>query len=187
MKILFFDLETTGLSPAKNGIHKMSGEIIINGETKELFEFKVQPNPKCIIEEEALKVAGVTKEQILNYAPMGEVYRQLVKMLSKYVDKYDKTDKFFLACFNNASFDNDFFRGFFLQNGDQYFGSWFWSNSFDIMVLSTPVLAEKRHLMPNFKLATVAEWMGVVVDQEKLHDAGYDIWLTKQIFNAITK
>jgi DNA polymerase-3 subunit epsilon len=187
MKILFFDLETTGLSPARNGIHQISGEIVIDGETKELFDFKVQPNPKCIIEEEALKVAGVTKEQILNYTPMGEVYRQLVKMLSKYVDKYNKTDKFFLAGFNNASFDNDFFRGFFLQNGDQYFGSWFWSNSFDIMVLATPVLAEKRSSMPNFKLSTVAEWMGVKVDPEKLHDAGYDIWLTKQIFNVIIK
>lgn len=184
-KLFFFDLETTGLDYTKHGIHQISGEIVINGVTKESFDFKVQPFAGSIIEEEALKVAGVTKDQILSYPPMNEVYWQIVKMLSKYVDKYNRTDKFFLVGFNNSAFDNDFFRSFFDRNGDKYFGSWFWSNSFDVMVLATPVLAEKRPLMPNFKLATVAEWMGIIVDSEKLHDAGYDIFLTKAIFDKI--
>lgn len=186
-KLFFFDLETTGTNPAKNGIHQISGEIVIDGETKESFDFKVQPNPKCIIEEEALKVAGVTREKVLAYPPMREVYNQLTAMLGKYVDKYNRMDKFFLVGYNNAAFDNQFFRGFFLQNGDQYFGSWFWSNSFDVMVLATPALANKRERMPNFKLSTVAEWLGITVDEEKLHDAGYDIWLTREIFNLVTK
>ena len=64
MKLLFFDLETTGVNPGKNGIHQISGEIVIDGVSKEQFDFHVQPNPKAIIEEEALKVAGVTREQV---------------------------------------------------------------------------------------------------------------------------
>ena len=121
MKLLFFDLETTGLFPGKHGVHQISGEIIIDKVSKEKFDFKVRPNPNAVIEQEALDVAGVTKEQILAYPPMTEVYTQFVKMLSKYVDKFKKDDKFFLVGYNNASFDYQFLRGFFLQNGVKYF------------------------------------------------------------------
>lgn len=185
MKLFFFDLETTGTYPGKNGIHQISGEIVIDGETKERFDFKVQPNPQCVIEEQALAVAGVTREQVMAYPPMRQVYEELVSMLGKYVDKFKKTDKFFLVGFNNASFDNQFLRGFFLQNGDQYFGSWFWSNSIDVMVLASAHLADKRHEMENFKLATVAKFLGVNVDENSLHYADYDIFLTKAIYDIV--
>lgn len=185
MKLLFFDLETTGVNPAKNGIHQISGMIEIDGVEKERFDFHVQPNPKAIIEEQALSVAGVTREQVLNYPPMGEVYKELVAMLGRYVDKFNKRDKFFLVGYNNASFDNQFLRGFFLQNGDNYFGSWFWSNSIDVMVLASQHLAICRHDMENFKLATVAKFMGINVNDEALHDAYYDIYLTREIYKLL--
>ena len=127
MKILFFDLETTGIRYWRNGIHQISGEIVIDGRTKEAFNFHVQPNPQCSIDEEALRICGVTREQIMNYTPMRQVYNQLIAMLSKYVDKYNRQDKFFLAGYNNASFDNYFLKAFFVQNGDNYFYSWFWN------------------------------------------------------------
>jgi len=186
MKLFFFDLETTGTNPAKNGIHQISGEIVIDGQTKESFDFKVQPNPKAVIEQQALDVCSVTADQIMAYPTMKEVYAKLIKMLAKYVDKFNKSDKFFLVGYNNASFDNQFLRGFFLQNGDQYFGSWFWSNSFDVMVLVTPYLAERRAEMENFQLSTVAKFLGVTVEEQALHDASYDIYLTKAIFDIVT-
>jgi DNA polymerase-3 subunit epsilon len=185
MKLLFFDLETTGINPGKNGIHQISGEIVIDGESKQQFDFHVQPNPKAVIEPEALAVAGVTGEQIMAYPPMDVVYHEFVAMLGKYVDKYKKTDKFFLVGYNNAAFDNQFLRGFFLQNGDNYFGSWFWSNSIDVMVLASVRLAERRAEMENFKLATVAKFLGVDVKDESLHNALYDIHLTKAIYNIV--
>ena len=117
MKVVFFDLETTGTLVNKHGIHQISGMIVIDGEVKETFDFKVQPNPKAEIVQEALDVAGVTKEQILSYPAMGYVYGQFTAILNKYVDKYNKQDKFFLAGYNNASFDNQFLRAWFLQNG----------------------------------------------------------------------
>lgn len=144
MKLLFFDLETTGTNPGRNGIHQISGQVVIDGIVKESFDFHVQPNPKAAIEDEALAVAGVTREQIAKYPAMGTVYRQFVAMLGKYVDKYNSKDKFFLVGYNNAAFDNQFLRGFFLQNNDKFFGSWFWANSMDVMVLATVYLANKR-------------------------------------------
>ena len=187
MKLLFFDLETTGTYPGKHGIHQMSGMIVIDGEIKEKFDFKVRPNPQAEILDEALEVAGVTRDQILAYPPMGEVYHQFVDgILAKYVDRYNKTDKFFLVGYNNASFDNQFLRGFFLQNGDKYFGSWFWANCIDVMVMATPYLADRRAQMENFKQGTVAKTLGIAIDDSKLHDALYDIEVCKAIFDIVT-
>lgn len=187
MKQVFYDLETTGVKPYRNGIHQIAGFIVIDGVIKETFNFHVRPNPRCQIEQAALDVAGVTQEEVLAYPPMSEVYNQLVALLGKYVNKYDRNDKFFLCGYNNCSFDDKFLRGFFLQNGDNYFGSWFWSSSLDVMVLAAHHLAEERHKMKDFKLATVAEYMGVKIAEDKLHDALYDIYLTKAIYDRISK
>lgn len=185
MKLLFFDTETTGVMHWKNGIHQISGCIEINGVVKEVFDYKVCPNHKCLIEDEALKIAGVTKEIILAYPPMIGVYQDITKMLARYVDKYDKNDKFFLVGYNNASFDNQFFRAFFVQNEDNYFGSWFWSSSIDVMVLASYYLMDQRPKMIDFKLETVAKTLGIELNPERLHDAQYDIHLTREIFNII--
>jgi DNA polymerase III subunit epsilon len=186
MKILFYDIETTGTRFWKNGIHQMSGAIVIDGEVKETFDFRVQPNPKALIEQAALDVGGVTVEQIMAYPPMGDIYHKFVTMLGKYVEKFNRNDKFYLAGYNNAQFDNQFLRAWFVQNGDQFFGSWFWSNSIDVMVLATQYLIDKRPAMENFKLSTVAKACGIDVEAEALHDALYDITLTKKVYDIVT-
>lgn len=186
MKIFFFDIETTGTNFWQHGIHQISGCIETNGEVQEFFDFKVAPNPAAKIEQAALDVGRVTLEQIQAYPKMQDVYKALLAILGKYVDKYDKRDKFYLCGFNNASFDNPFLRAFFVQNGDQYFGSWFWSNPLDTFILATPRLAHVRHEMPDFKLKTVCKYMGIEVDEEKLHDAEYDIELTRELYYLCT-
>lgn len=182
MKLLFFDLETTGLDNQKNGIHQLAGCIEIDGDVKERFNFNVAPHSADIIEPEALKIAGVTEAQIKAYPKCSDIYNKFITMLSKYCDKYDKHDKFFLVGYNNASFDNQFLRSWFTKNGDPYFGSWFWSNSLDVMVLATKMLLGKRAEMENFKLKTVASKFGITIDEARLHDAMYDIDLTRYIY-----
>jgi DNA polymerase-3 subunit epsilon len=184
-KLLFYDLETTGTKYWKNGIHQISGAVVIDGQIKEVFDFKVRPNENALIEEEALKVGNVTKEEIMAYPTMKEVYSQIITMLSKYVDKFDKKDKFHLIGYNNASFDNQFFRAFFVQNNDVYFGSWFWSDSIDVMVMASFKLRKVRHELVDFKQSTVAKFLGIEIDETKLHDAKYDIEICIKIFNML--
>lgn len=39
--------------------------------------------------------------------------------------------------------------------------------------------------MKDFKLATVAAFLGIEIDQSKLHDASYDLMLTYEIYKLI--
>ena len=45
MKLLFFDLETTGIKYWRNGVHQISGEIVIDGVTNLLISMSAHiPN-----------------------------------------------------------------------------------------------------------------------------------------------
>ena len=65
MKLLFFDLETTGIKYWRNGVHQISGEIVIDGVTKESFNFNVCPHPQCEIEEEALRICPRNRYKLI--------------------------------------------------------------------------------------------------------------------------
>lgn len=194
MKILFLDLETTGTKFWKNGVHQISGCIEINGKVMEYFDFKVRPNEKAEIEEDALKVSKLTIKDVMEYPPMSEVYPKFEKMLSTYVDKFDKQDKFFICGYNCAAFDSPFLRAWFVQNArtkkdaefGNYYGSWFWSSTLDVMVLAAEKLKHDRPKMVDFKLNTVAKFLGIEVDDSKLHDAVYDIDITRQAYYKCT-
>ena len=53
------------------------------------------------------------------------------------------------------------------------------------MVLASNKLVERRAEMENFKLSTVAKFLGIQVSEDNLHDAFYDIYLTKAIFDIV--
>jgi len=187
MKLFYFDVETTGVRFWKNGIHQISGMIEVDGTIKDEFNYLVSPYKDAIIEPEAMTIGNVTAAQIMLYPPMEIVHSKLLELLGKHCNKFNPKDKYFMVGYNNASFDNNFLRAFFTQMNDKYFGSWFWSSSIDVMVLATERLKHERPAMENFKLHTVAKQMGIVVDEAKLHDANYDINLTRQIYQLITK
>jgi DNA polymerase-3 subunit epsilon len=183
---MFYDLETTGVNVKIHGVHQISGCIEIDGEVVETFNFKVRPNPKAKIEPEALQVGGVTEDQIMQYEEMRSVYVKVVDMLAKYVDRFNPKEKIWLVGFNNRSFDDVFFRSWFEQNKDSFFGAWFWSDSLDVLVLASQYLLNRRTSMQTFKLKRVALELGIPVDESKLHDAAYDIQLTREIYRIVT-
>ena len=44
-KLLFFDLETTGVKFWRNGIHQIGGIVDIDGQEAERFDIRLAPNP----------------------------------------------------------------------------------------------------------------------------------------------
>lgn len=184
-KILVFDTETTGLLYYRHCIHQLSGYVVIDDQVVEEFDFKIRPHEKAEIDPVALTTCGVTIEEIQAYPHRTTQFLAFRELLRKYVDQYDPMDKFFLLGFNNAFFDNQFLRNFFILEDDNSFGVFFWQNPIDCMVLASRYLIPDRHLMPSFKLHRVAKHLGISVDDSRLHEALYDVYLTFEIYKKV--
>ena len=185
MKLFIFDLETTGLNSQFCGIHQLSGVIAeTNGKDIKFldpFDIKMKPFKGKRIYQEALELGDITIDDIDKYQEPQEAYRQIIALIKKHVNKFNPNDKMFLVGYNSLHFDNDFLRQWFVDNGDNYFGSYFWSNGIDVMSEASRVLMNIRPYMPNFKLGTVAKTLGFEVKEDELHDGLVDVRLTARI------
>lgn len=188
VKKFIFDLETTGLDPKKNGIIQTAGIISLPGGVKHKFNFKQQLFPGQIVDPVALEITGTTPEMIASYADPTKVYKALINLMSKYVDRYNPQDKFIVMGYN-CTFDIGFLRQFFLNNNDKFYGSWFSSyNMIDVHKIFTALrgtgLYPELEALDNMKLATLANHYGIQIDA---HDALSDIYATEKLFEIFTK
>ncbi len=185
MKIAFIDTETTGVNPDKNGLIQLSMYLYNYDEDRLLLVDKLNTNIAPFladtIDDEALKINGLKREDLNNFPKPLDIYEGIKHTLLKYVDKFDKKDKFIFAGYN-ARFDSDFMRKFFEKCGDQYFGSYFWFPPLDIMNLAIWHLREERHFLKDFKLKTVCEYLVLVDGTENWHEAETDILMTVKLF-----
>lgn len=183
-KLIFLDTETTSINTDTCGLIQIAGCIDIDGQTVEEFEIQSNIYANDSVDEEALVKNGITLEQIYQYQHPGKAFVQLCKILGKYVDAYNKKDKF-IAIGYVADFDNRVLRSWFRKNSNDYFGSWFWHPWIDVMNLAAYVYQDRRQEFENFKQETVAKFMGIECDSSKCHDAMYDMRLTKEIYYAL--
>jgi DNA polymerase III subunit epsilon len=186
LKLLFIDLETTGTNPEKHGIHQIAGRVVIDGVTEETFDLKVQPIKGKSCDLQALEHCNVTLDELRAYPEPREVFRTFKKMLGTYVNKFDRLDKFYFVAYN-ADFDSKFLRKWFEDLGDEYYGSWFFYPSLDVVQIAGITVFGYREQLENFKLHTVCKHFGLEVDESKLHRAEYDIDLTHSLFEILVK
>lgn len=181
MKIIYIDTETTGLDPELHDIWQLSGIIEIDGNVMREFDYRIRPVNFDSITDEALRVGGITREELKGFPDARAVLMAFRSVLGMYVDPYDKRDKFTFCGFN-ATFDDDMCRAWFRKCGDNYYGSFFWWPVVDVAGLAHMKLMQMgmRQTMPNFKLGTVAEALGITAEGE-LHNALTDIRLTRAI------
>lgn len=183
---IFYDVETTGLDPNKNYIHQLAGIVEVNGEVAESFDIKSGVAPGLSVTKEALAVCNISVDDLARYQSPKSAHTQFTRILKKYVDRFDRHDKIWLVGYNNRYFDDYFLRNWFLLNGDNYFGSYFWSDSQDTMTLASVYLeGERRIWMKDFRLETVAKEIGICIDESRLHDASYDAELTRQVYRIV--
>lgn len=183
MKIAFFDLETTGVDKKECAIIQIGAIIEINGKVVEEVDICMRPHVGACIQEEALEKIGKTIEDLNNHPySQQEGFDLFLKILNKYIDPYDKTDKFQMIGYN-ARFDEDFTRVWFARHNHKFFGSYFWWPSLDISNILAFVFLEERWKFPNFKLGNVLKYLGIEVDDDgKEHDALYDAKAVKILF-----
>lgn len=184
MKVVDLDVETTGLDSKRHGIIQIAMNVWIDGVEIEKLNLLMCPFSTDEIDDETLELSGLTRQEIENRPAPAEMYVSLIQSLSKYVDKFDRSDKFVVIGYN-AAFDTEFLRQWFRKNGDKFYGSWFWHPYVDVMTLAMAALAKERAQLVDFKLKTVARYFGIEVDDSKLHDAAYDVQLTRMIAERI--
>ena len=185
MKLFYFDVETTGLQPWKHGIVQLAYSVEIDLVEKESGCFFIKPFDSDEIDQKALDVNSLTREQLSHFPEPTVVFNQyLIPLLAKYIDKYDKNDKFCPAGFN-AQFDIDFLQQFFKKNGDKWFGSWF---NYDVvdplqaLRFFQPAEAWIKKL-PDKKLGTLTRVLGI--EHASAHDALSDIKATRELVHRL--
>lgn len=177
MKTCWIDCETTGTNSYTNGIIQIGLIIDIDGVEKLTHNFYVKPADNLIIDDKALEVSGITREQIKTFETEKEVYEKIKKIFDEYVDPYDKSDKFLFAGYN-CRFDLEFMYNFWKRQNDNYFFSYF-SGTLDVKeMVSFLSWIGKINKPLNYKLSTIAEQFGIKLDA---HDALDDIKVTREI------
>ena len=176
-KVFWMDVETTGLFASKHAIVQFAYLIEINGKVVNKDVIFASPGKKEI-SEKALEVTGFTRKEMLEWPSQNDLYMRLKRTLNKYIDPYDKEDKFFIGGYN-VNFDIDFFRKLFKDHDDNYFGSYFHFSTIDPSKVGA--FMEWIDLAPahsiDYKLSTLCKTWGY--DLEDAHDALSDVEATR--------
>ncbi len=179
-KLLFTDTETTGLDPKKNDIIQVSGIIVIDNVVQEEFDFRCQPFNYNSIRPEAVATHGITVEKMRTFEQPVAVYRKIHAVLEKYINRYDKKDKF-IAVGQKIQFDLDMLRCFFEKNGDTWFGSYVDRRAIDVLTFTQALRVKGLLKTETLKLEDVTKALGI--DIGEAHNSLADIRATKAVFD----
>lgn len=183
-KIIFIDTETGGVNPEKAALIQLSGIIRIDKKDVEKFNFYIKPFENSEVTEKALEVQGRTLEELKTdkYVEEKEVYKQFINLLDKYIDKYDRTDKFIVAGYN-IRFDVDILKAFFQRHGNNFLFSYLDSSMLDpLYSIRLLQIAEVLPVLENNKLETWCKYFGIEL---KAHDSLEDIEATKKLIGKL--
>ncbi len=161
-----FDLETTGLVNSPTGgkmdaITEIGAVKVIGGEIKEKFSTLVNPERK--LDEEIVKLTGITDEMLKDAPKIGEVIPDFVKFCDGC-----------LLVGHNVQFDYKFVR--YYAEKEEY--------PFEFKTYDTLAIAQGMLFLPNYKLNTLADHYGIVFNH---HRAWSDALTTAKIFIELIK
>ncbi len=178
-KIAYIDSETTGSDSLQNDILTLSIIIEIDGKIVDKLNVEMQPFNYQSITDEALRINGMTIEQIKKFPSPNEAHKKIVALFEKYINRFDKTDKLIPAGYN-VSFDVDFLFKLFQKCGDPYCGSYIDYHKLD--VASLVLFFKIRGYLPDlegYKLVDVCKALNIELDAHKAED---DILATRKVY-----
>lgn len=181
MKALYFDVETTGTDPVKHDIIQLAMLVETDGLIVGELELKIQPHNYDTIEQAALDVHGITIEEMRTFLQPQEALKQLLAFWGKFINKFDKKDKFTPIGYNGR-FDLDFLNQFFLKCGDKYFGSWQNWRLVDPLAIIYFLVYLGKMKLPDYKLATLCQHYNIEL---QAHDALSDIRATRELLSKL--
>lgn len=185
-KIIFIDTETGGVNAEKSALIQLSGIIEVDGTEKEKFNFYIKPFENSEVNEKALEVQGRTFEELRTdkYIDESIIYKKFLEILDKYIDKYDKNDKFIVAGYN-VKFDIDILKALFERNNNKFLFSYFNSSMLDpLYSVRLLQVAGMLPVLENNKLETWCKYFNIEL---KAHDSLQDITATKKLIEKFVE
>lgn len=189
MKVLYIDVETTGLNPDRHGIIQLAQIIEINGVMVSESVWNVMPFGDDDIDEKALQVTGTDPNSLFTEPrrrPV-QVWQSIKHLWDQFIDKFNRDDKFILAGYNIDSFDQQFLRAWIAkcEPNDRFSvaGSYIGHLTMDPLPLLKWLKIMNMIDLPNLKLQTVCDHLNIKLDQA--HDALADIRATRILIHRI--
>lgn len=183
-KILDIDIETTDSNPYAAGIHQISFVIEIHGEIKGRHSYNVRPHMASKITFESLRVSGKTLADVKKYRVSDQVFVEIFHLLKSFINESDPMDKFILRGYNVSAFDKPCLKRFWNQH-DNSFSRWFHNIVKDSFILAGEYLEAKGISVTSHSQASVAKAMGIEIDASRLHDAEYDVEVSRKIYEIV--
>lgn len=180
MKYCYIDLETTGLTK-QHGVIEVGIILEVDDVVVEKKEFLMQPIKGDLISKEALHITGYTVERLRELPQARVQARKILRLMDKYIDTWDKNDKFILVGHNINGFDFTMFVNLFDKLGIKYLGSRIdYRVQFD--TLSYIKNQQAIGSMPRMsnKLGDLCDYFGIKLDNA--HNALADIQATRELF-----
>ena len=181
-KLLFFDVETTGLTEA-NGIWSLSGMYEKDGKVIDLFHQEVAPFDDDVFDPEALAMSGRTKEDLLALPPPREILTKLLAFFAKHINKFDPQDKFTMVAYN-AQFDDMMMRSWFKKLGEGYYGSWFHGYRVCLYNYVLWLAHEGKITLPKYKQEVVCAHFGI---NYVAHRSDQDVVAERKLYHLLRK
>lgn len=183
-KILWLDVETTGLNPEKDVVVQLAAILMVDGVKTDMIYFDLICPPDASILKtpeflEAAEVTGLTEAKLMaaGVMPYEQARKEFAEFVWKHVKKFDSTDKLVFAGYN-PRFDMDFMKKFW---PDKYFYGSFWVYPFDVLPFSIEAVRRSASIgapVPkSMRLGDIAAWLEVPAEGV-LHNAMTDIELT---------
>ncbi len=183
-KMIFTDIETTGLTVGKHAIIQIACLKVENMEIINTFNIRVRPFGGSLVSPKALECNKIPLEDL--YSNDRKEYKDAMNEFLNFSEingfvSYDK--RVYFAGFNSIVFDFPHLE--FMANycNVSYFFKKFYWPGIDVSVLACDKLMHCRKEFTTFKLSDIAKYYNIAI--ENAHDALSDIMVTFEIYKKL--
>jgi len=181
-KLLYLDVETTGLEPLIHGIVQLAYIIEIDGRVRKRGSFKINPfsyNKLMRVNQKALEVNGFKDEDVTSFRNASSACDEFIEVLKRYIDITNSDDKFKLVAYN-ANFDASFVQQWFKDSKRNAYGLLIDYRHLDPFELFKYLVFSGKieHTAKSFNLENACKTMEIEFDA---HDAVADIEATRDL------
>ena len=172
MRLLWLDCETGGLEAGYHEMLTVAGIIEIDKKVVMDFHFKMKPRYPDRLNPTALKVNGLTYNEIMGFPDQFDTVYKLKKIFIKYGLRNNKL----ICAGHNVGFDRGFLNALFLQLGCKTLHYWLDYHHLDTMSVAAWLRYVGKLNIDSLKLVDLCLHFGIPL---KAHDAFEDIQATR--------